>query len=121
MSKIMVALSAAGILLTAGAAAAAPSTPGYDDLDLGRPGDAAAYRHRVDLASEWKCEREDPSGFNPNAKVACQARARQAAMAAMPEETRVVYQAALKGQASDRLARARLAAAAPAPSATSPN
>ena len=121
MSKFLSALSATAILLTAGAANAAPAAPGYDDLDLGRPADARAYRTRVQMAAERLCEREDPTGFNPTANFACQSRMKQGAVAAMPQEVRAIYQAALTGQASDKLARARLAATQPPASAASPN
>lgn len=107
MSKMMSAVLAATAMLTAGAAAAA-TAPGYGDLDLGRPSDAKAYRARIDRVADRACE--SASGLNAAQQMfECRARTRATLTAALPQDVRTVYQAALNGQASDALARARLA------------
>ena len=111
MSKIMGAVLTA-TMMAAGAASAATG-PAYGDLDLGRPADARAYQARIDRAADRSCEGAT-TGFNAGQQMfECRAHTRATLTAALPPEVRTVYEAALKGQPSDALARARLAANAP--------
>lgn len=103
----------AAAMLAAGAAQAATPQVKYDDLDLGRPADAQVYKARIARAVDRTCEREATSGTSyAQQKLTCERRVRTELTAALPEEVRTVYAAALNGQASDALTRARLAAAA---------
>lgn len=119
MSKMMIAAAAASLCLAAGAAQAASPAPGYDDLDLGRPKDAQTYRMRLQRATDRICERENATGYNYAQRYECQARTGKSLMEAMPQDVRTIYLGALKGQASDKLARARLAASDGASSTSS--
>lgn len=103
---------AAALAVAAGAAQAATPQVKYDDLDLGRPTEAQAYKTRVARAVERTCEREATSSSSYAAqKHDCERRTSAAVTAALPEDVRTAYLGALNGKASDALTRARLATA----------
>ena len=119
----MIKFAAAGTLAAAALAicGAAQASDGlklsYKDLDLGRPKDAHTFRLRMETAAAYMCRAEISTGSHSGGRSLCEARTRNDMLASMPAETRSVYQAALNGRASDRLAQARAAASAASGSA----
>ena len=108
MLKSAIAGSAAAALLAiCGVANAADDFRlSFKDLDLGQPQDAQVFRARMRSTAAKLCSAEVLTGTRLDGRTRCEAGARDDMLASLPAQTRAVYLDALKGRASDKLAKA---------------